>query len=230
MIDQFYKSKQRVQMKETELAKSVVSWLADQHWDIYQEVQFDPSGGIADIVAVRQNIVWIIECKTSYCFDVLEQATRWPVHYRSVAVPWARTRRDYRVAQSYYKVGVLDVHGDIVAEVVSAPLNVRGQKENRVVKLYRKSLLELHKTFAPAGSRGGSHLTPYKLTMMEVRKVIESNPGCTLKFIYETLGRMHYASRSSFMGSLLGALARFEPWCKIDTSTIPYRLFVRELP
>lgn len=227
-LTQFIQPKQRIPMKETELAKTVIDWLQAEHWDVYQEVQFDQGHAVADIVAVRNNIVWIIECKTAYTFEVLEQASRWPVHYRSVAVPWTRSQRNYHVAKHYYRVGVLLVHGNEVKEHEPAPLYVRGRKENYVVKLYRKSLLELHKTFAEAGSRAGSHLTPYKLTMMAVRKVIEDNPGCNIGFLYDTLGRMHYSSKDSFKGNLLTALDSFEPWCRIDKSKVPYRLYVRE--
>lgn len=228
-IEDFYKPKQRVPMKETELAKSVITWLLNQNWDVYQEVQFDPGSAIADIVAVRNNTLWIIECKTTYSFDVLEQATRWPVHFRSVAVPWTRTHRNYHVAEFYYRVGVLSVRGDDVNELRHAPLYLHGRQGCRQAKRYRESLLELHKTYAPAGSRGGRHLTPYKLTMMAVRDVIQKNPGCSIGFLYDTLGNMHYSSKDSFKGNLLDALDKFEPWCRIDKSTKPYRLFAEVL-
>ena len=210
-------------MNETELAASVVSWLQEQHWEIYQEVQYGYMGRVADIVARRGDILWIIECKTSYCFCVLEQATRWPVHYRSIAVPWARTPRDYRVALNYYQVGVLEVEHNSVEEIIDAPLCVRHHKEaKRIVS----SLIDLHKTYALAGSRSGNHLTPYKHTMIEVRKVIENNPGCTIGFLYDQLGKQHYSSKDSFKGNLLKALEDFEKWCKIDKNSKPYKLSV----
>lgn len=213
-------------MKEIDLAKPVISWLGWQHWDIYQEVQFNYGGSIADIVAVRHNIMWIIECKMSYGFAVLKQASYWPVHYRSIAVPnEIHNHRDYRVAEYYYKVGVLEVaiKYDDVYEVVKAPLIYR---KNNLVKQYFSMLTELHKTFAPAGSRGGQHLTPYKWTMMEVKKAIEANPGCTIKDLYQLLGKMHYSSANSFKGNLLKALIDFEPWCQVNRNKKPYRLFV----
>jgi len=226
-LDKFYRPKRREHIKETELASVVVSWLSDQHWDVYQEVQFTQGGGIADIVAVRNEIIWIIECKTSYCIDVLEQATRWGVHYRSVAVPWSRAHRNYAVAEYFFKVGVLDV-SETVTEMVLAPMFIHGKQGVRQAKQYKDSLLELHKTFCPAGSKGSQHLTPYKITMTEVRKVIEQNPGCTVGFVYEQLGKMHYSSKQSFMGSLLVALDSFEKWCKIDKDSKPYKLFVEQ--
>ena len=214
-------------MKETELAKPVINWLTSQHWDVYQEVQFSQGGCIADIVAERHGILWIIETKISYGFAVLEQATRWPVHYRSVAVPWARNR-DYRVAQYYYGVGVIEVftqYETSIQEVVRPPLFA---KHRSTAKRYKDALMDLHKTFAEAGSKGGSHLTPYKHTMMEVKKIVEANQGCTIGFLYEQLGKMHYSSAASFKGNLIKSLRDFEKdWCKVDMGTKPYKLSVK---
>jgi hypothetical protein len=211
--------------KETELAAVVVAWLIEQNWTVYQEVQFQNRGGVADIVAVRNGIVWIIECKTRYCFDVLLQASEWPVHYRSVAVPWARDGRDYRVAKDYYQVGVLEVNRDHVQEVIRPKAFI---KNHQTVKKYLAQLTELHKTFALAGSKGGQHLTPYKQTMMDVRRFIEKHPGCTAKDLFDEYGEMHYSSPASFKGNIVKALADFEPWCRVDYSTKPCRLFIKE--
>lgn len=213
-------------MKETDLAKPVIAWLSDQHWEVYQEVQFSYGSSIADIVAVRNGIMWIIESKMSYGFDVLQQASRWPVHYRSIAIPSNKhNHRDYGVAEHYYRVGVLEVkvEYDDVWEIVKAPLVYR--KINQV-NYYRSKLVELHKTFAPAGSKSGQHLTPYKWTMREVKRVIEANPGCTIKDLYLLLGKMHYSNAGSFKGNLLKALIKYESWCKVDMNIKPYRLFV----
>lgn len=75
-------------MKETELAQPVVEWLESQHWDVYQEVECP--GGYADIVAVRDNYLWIIECKTSFSLKVVEQAMGRRAHFRSIAIPKTR--------------------------------------------------------------------------------------------------------------------------------------------
>lgn len=216
-------------LKETELAELVIAWLSVQNWEIYQEVQFSQMGGIADIVAVRQNIIWIIETKTSMSIQVLNQASSWPAHFRSVAVPLAISRngnngRDYRVAQDYYRVGVIEVGETDIWEAVKPPLYLTHHKQS---KRMISQLTDLHKTFAKAGSRGGGHLTPYKQTMIEVRRCVEKFPGCTIQDIFEKHGSMHYASKSSFKGNLLKCLDAYErDWCKIDTSSKPYKLYL----
>ncbi len=227
-------------MKETELAAPIIDWLAEQHWDVYQEVEFRRAGGVADIVAVRDGVIWVIECKVTYGLAVLGQAAAWDVHYRSVAVPQSKSeRRDYRVARDYYRVGVLEVYSGfnnapLIREAIEAPLFLRKSSfEKRwlrtdLIRSYLSCLTPLHKTFAPAGSRNGYHLTPYRQTMIDVRKVIEAHPGCTVKFLYEQLGEMHYASRASFMGNLVKCLTAYErEWCRVETAARPYRLYVK---
>ncbi len=114
-------------MKESDFAKIVIAWLAEQHWEIYQEVQPRNYGGIADIVAVQSALVWVIECKTSLTLSVMEQASGWRVHYRSIAVPFGKRRRSrvaaYNVAEKHFKVGVLLVSGNDVRQVAGPPHN-----------------------------------------------------------------------------------------------------------
>lgn len=55
-------------MTEVDLASKVIAWLECDGWDIYQEVND------IDIVAIREPVVWAIECKLSMGFSVLEQA------------------------------------------------------------------------------------------------------------------------------------------------------------
>lgn len=214
-------------MKETELAELVISWLDSQRWNVYQEVQFSRLGGVADICAERHGVLWIIETKTAMSIEVLNQASAWPVHFRSVAVPKAKSnsKRDYRVARDYYRVGVIEVSQNGIYETLKPPLYLRHHKTAKRLML---QLTELHKTFAKAGSKGGAHLTPYKMTMMDVRRTIEKHPGCTVEELFTIHGPMHYASKSSFKGNLLKCLDEFEDWCRIDKTSKPFKLFVSE--
>jgi hypothetical protein len=214
-------------MKEVELAEKIIEWLQEQNWTIYQEVEFRRLGGRADIVAERHGILWIVETKMAMSLDVLNQATTWPTHYRSVGVPSAKrsSHRDYRVAKDYYGVGVLEVgKGGMVTEVVKAPLFL---KNDKVAKGMISQLKEQHKTFAKAGSNGGGYYTPYRNTMVTIREIVRKNPGCTVDEVFEICGKMHYASKGSFKGNALKCLDSFEKdWCRIDKSSFPYRLYL----
>ncbi|KKN47175.1 hypothetical protein LCGC14_0665710 [marine sediment metagenome] len=218
-------------MSEQELAKHVVAWLEEQHWDVYQEVQIFRGGKVADIIAVRGSLLWVIECKKSLSLAVMEQASYWRTHYRSVAVP--RQKNEMRrvgigVAKNYYQIGVLTVgegYFDFgVDEIVSAPLK---REFHRFAKDIQKCLLPEHKTYAMAGSNDGGHYTPYKRTMDAVKSFIEKNPGCTLKEIIDSIGKGHYANSQSARGTIRVALSNWESdWCHIEIATKPYKYFL----
>lgn len=161
-------------ISETDLAKRVIQWLVEQHWDVYQEVEFRNQSGVADIVAVRDGRLWIIECKTSLTWSVLEQAEKWHAHFRSVAVPDSNGRgrtTALKVARDYLKVGVIEV-GDYVYSS-SAPLMREFHKSS---KYMISQLKPEHKTFCEAGSNNG-HYTPYRATMDQVKKIHRVSRG-----------------------------------------------------
>lgn len=75
-------------VSERALAEAVVSWLRADGWSTFHEVEC--RGGRADIVAVRQGLVWLIETKLRAGLEVLAQALdkrRSGAHGVLVAVP-----------------------------------------------------------------------------------------------------------------------------------------------
>ncbi|MBL1216139.1 MAG: hypothetical protein D8M59_01440 [Planctomycetes bacterium] len=222
---------------EQELAADVVRWLTAQHWDVYHEVRIGFTGHIADIVAVRGPLLWIIECKRSLTLNVLAQADRWNVLKRSIAVPrpariGTRKKPDdprafaYRVARRF-KIGVLEVgtRDRKVYELVPAPIIRANRAASRRI---RRTLHPGHKTHAPAGSAGGSRWTPYRQTLAEVRAIISAAPGCTLADIMQQLQNHHYPTDGSARSCISSALKQWEDWCFVDESAMPCRYYLAE--
>jgi len=232
-------------MKEVEIAEAVTGWLIDQHWECYFEVQVHSLGRVADIVAVRGPLVYIIECKNTLSLRVLQQASLWRSHLRSIAVPkpkptrYYRSDRDgaYQIAKNCLEIGIIEVSGPRkmidgktivwdVEEVVRPKLK---RDFHRSAQRIRQVLSPDHKTFAPAGSAGRGHWTPYKSTMRSLQHFIRKNPGCTFKEIGDALGRMHYSNLGSAIGNLRKALVLWEKdWCFVDKSSSPHRCYIRE--
>ncbi len=216
-------------MSEEEIAQVVIEYLQELGWEIYQEIQFgNVLGRVADIVAVRDDEVWVIEVKRSFGIAVLEQAWLWEVPMRSVAVlkTKQRPRTWLKLAKDFYKVGILEVdwkNNKAVREVMPPPILTFHWK-SAIEKV--KKLTELHKTFAKAGTNKGNHLTSYKMTMLKVKEFVSENEGCTVKEIVDDLGYMHYANVQSAKQNILSGLNDFEDWCRIDSTISPARLYL----
>lgn len=61
-------------IKETEVAAVATEWLQSQGWECWFEVP--AHGGVADIVAVRGSVLWIVETKVTFSLDLFTQCWR----------------------------------------------------------------------------------------------------------------------------------------------------------
>ena len=181
---------------ESELAAKVVKWLRDQRWDVYQEVQVSTYGGVADIVAKLDNLVWVIETKTSFSLDVIGQAQGWKrcAHFVSVGVPSTKRQGSGRLMAKLickqWGVGVLEVgmRNNPVIQTIAPSIN-RTAKTSPFADLHDMQKLDI------AGTFGGGHWTPFKNTCYNVKRYVEDNPGVDLKTLVDGVSH-HYGSSS----------------------------------
>jgi hypothetical protein len=197
---------------EEALAEMVVKWLKNNGWTVYQEVQLNRYGStIADIVAEKAGIYWIIECKLNFSFSVMSQADRWKnfANFVSIACPYTKVwpfkeklcklldigviTVAYERSYSCYSTNIVDKHGIIE----------RVPKIEQI--LLHKSLIncltEKHKTFAKAGNNYGARLTPFKLTVENLIAYVKQNNGCLLKEAIKNI-KHHYSTNNSAKGCL----------------------------
>jgi hypothetical protein len=221
-------------MKETELAAAIVEWLKSQHWDVYQEVQFNRGSAFADIAACNGNLLWIIECKTTATIKVIEQARKWHTAFRSIAVPYSRRpyhpNNFFEIICRKFDIGVIRVrrtYNELEVEVtVPAPLMRDGARYASAHLIPR--LMPEHKTAAMAGTNAGGRWTPYRSTIWDVEKFIKGHPGATMKEI-ATGVKSHYSNDQSAMCNLRKALEVFEKdTFRVDRSKRPFRYFLRQ--
>lgn len=188
---------------EAEFAKGIVQWLKDDQWEVYQEVQPDGFGRVADIVATRGPLTMIVECKLSASLDLIEQLIEWEgfAHYIVAAYP-VRSSRAFEIVAKRFGFGVVrSAHG----EVSSWGANY-GQFRRRPIyePKIRRRLCEELKNFAPAGNSWGARYTPYQQTCERLREYVAKNPGASLKAVMDALkGKHHYANDSSARGSIV---------------------------
>ena len=175
---------------ESEFATEVIEWLKDYRWEVYQEVQFHEK--IADIVAVQNNIVWVVETKLTSTLKVIEQAEYWIPYsnYVSVATPIRKGQWMFDRILTMLGIGRLSGRFEI-REDISPKLN-RKALSKRILNI----LTPEHKTFAMAGNADGNRITPFKRTCTAIVREVEKNPGITIKELIERI-KTHYATPAS---------------------------------
>lgn len=185
-------------MTEQELAKHVIKWLESREWEVYQEVCSGALNPIADIVAVKNNLTWIIETKKNYGLAVLDQACFWIArhcaNYISVAVCGTKKRKG-PASWFFHKdkgIGLIQLDGCNEIRVSHEPKLIRTKKE--ALWNIKNMLREEHKHYAEAGGKGGGYYTPFKATVRKIRAHIKENPGCTIKEMIDRVGSCHWAS------------------------------------
>ncbi len=195
-------------MKETELAKIVFTWLEKNGWDCYPEVHLSGSGRVADIIAIKKDIIWIIETKTSFGKAVLGQC--WyhiclsPIDKVSCAVPHSsrNTSRVERLAnyngdhKSGCVIGLLEVKGDDVIETVVSSNNYSRMYKVEERRGWYFNLPERLKTHCAPGSPAGGVLTPFKVTCEQIHDYVRKHRGCTIRELVEGITH-HYSSDKS---------------------------------
>lgn len=193
----------RERVPETEIAEKVVAWLQSWQWEVYQEVSY---GQIADIVAVQNGRLWVIETKVAFGFPVINQALNWKqyAHWVSIATPIRKAlwRRSAEVLTlQHLGIGWLKVGEDRtlgwkretnfgVSEQIKPVFN------RRVLFDLKNVLREEHKTWAKAGSATADRYTPFKATSKNVQEYVRRHPGCSLKDILQHV-ETHYHTVSS---------------------------------
>ena len=167
----------RKKMSEQELAAILVSYLENDGWEVFQEVDTE-HWGIADIIAKRDGIIWAIETKTSLNLDVMQQAWRKRphAHFISVAFPAPRRRAEDFATQVCKTMGIGILH--ISSGVLERNKGVAFKKIGTAIS---SRLREEHKTYAKAGSAKGGYWTPYKDTCEKLLAVVQAEPGIRVK-------------------------------------------------
>ena len=177
---------------ESELAEVVIGWLENQKYDVYQEVELRNASGIADIVAVQNKIVWVIECKLSFGLSVISQAFGWKPYANlvSVATPPTRQRAFGTHVLRKFGIGYLST-SDSVFESLKPEFSRKARRDSIL-----KVLSQEHKTYAKAGNNHGMRWTPFQSTCRNVLNEVRTNPGINLKTLIESIST-HYGSTNT---------------------------------
>jgi hypothetical protein len=190
---------------EAEMAAKVVRWLEADNWTVYQEVDPEGRGGArADIVAVRDEMLTVVEAKTKLGWDVFAQAEHWTRFANRVymAVPDAKRSDGRSVAfrcAGLLGLGILEVKSlwPIEEDRIQA-VNERVEPEYRATinPALRHSLRVEHQTHAKAGTNRGGQWTRFRQTCEAIAAYAKEHPGDTLRACL-LVSDHHYTSVSS---------------------------------
>lgn len=214
-------------MSEAQLAAQVVEWLQEQHLPVYQEVRIASGSRTADIVVDVNGRAWVIECKKTFGFAVLEQAEWWYRHCASrvsVAVPLGRASHSRRFGERVCRqlgIGFITVGSSTVVEKLE-PRFTRIPPARDLLHRCRPE----HKTHAKAGTNSGGLFTPYQATMKGVRRFLEQNGPSTIRQIIDSV-LTHYETRSAAR-SCLGKNLIESQWAVCEQSGRAFVFSVRE--
>lgn len=214
-------------MKESDLFPPLKQWLEERDYDVYAEVESGRTGGRADIVAVSGPAVAVVEMKLSLSLDLIAQAVRWLpyANYVYIAVPYSKHRKLHNYASLFLKregIGLLEVDIHTNHRYTGARCVIRPKFQRRVDNHIRESLVPQHKDL-PGGHAGGGYVTPYRLTIDEVKDFLtrrrrwqrngwDPEGWVTINEILDHC-ETHYAAPKP---SLSKALRDFEhDWCEV---------------
>lgn len=197
---------------ESELALIIETWLKNSGWEVFKEVKPKTGTHIADIVALKNGEIVIIETKLHYGTQVLEQAHNWlkVAHRIYVGVP----------ANNYSNIVLnhfLRFHG-IGQILVFSPtenrpgycrINIEAKKVEPEYKAHILGSLHIKQKDSIAGSKGGGHVTPYSLTIDNIRDFLKNNGPTTIEEIVKNITH-HYASQSNAVSTLSKRLVEVE--------------------
>lgn len=196
---------------EADLAATLVAHLRSEGWDVYEEVcPVRQTSHRADVVAVREDVVRAIECKTSMGFAVLNQARYWVGWADEVYVAVPRKRGHWkqrqladlaqRTAHEMLHVGVIEMgakYSGCPIVDVRPPSKWLPPKEGQKRALLDTLRPEMQVGYAKAGEAAGGHWTPYKGTCKLLREYIEQQEGPVPLRQAVAAIKHHYAHNSS---------------------------------
>lgn len=167
------------------VALPVVAWLRGDGWDTWHDVAGIPNCGDrrADIVAVKGDVVHVIECKVSFGWPVLAQAESWLGWAQRVSVatllPAGRRHDGLRArAADGLGLGWIGVSLSGSVSTVSWCGVDRGWTWARVAILLG-ALREEHKATTP-GNADGAYYTEHQDRCRRLAEVVAAEPGVDL--------------------------------------------------
>ena len=198
------KERAKLARSEEDLAEVAASYLVDQGFEVYQEVEFGRGGPRADLVGfcVRTEKLVVVEVKRSICLTLLGQAAAWlPMAHEvwiAIQAPISRHRQADRVfGQEVAKLlGIGMLHLGIGYYTVC----LKPEERCFLVSPIAAHLREEQKSYARAGNAKSKFWSPFKQTVETVKKYLAAHGPTLSADLFKSIEH-HYASNVSAVQS-----------------------------
>lgn len=157
-------------MKETELAAIIVEAFRAKGMRVYQEVQPDPGGPIADIMILPPEgegmDLHVIETKLTLNGDAIAQARRWRERAQHASVGIVKPRRISETSKILRKtlrqsrLGLIEIDPETYEHSGFNPVKNHGPQARQAADDIIRGLTPEHQTQCPAGSQHGDRVLP----------------------------------------------------------------------
>ena len=186
-------------IQETVVSGAVVGCLVDMGWTVYQEVVVTTSEAIvsvvanqnnklmADIVARKEGLIWVIEAKSAMTREVEKQAWAWRdwADMISVAVPASRKMTDARrraeARLAALGIGSFWTRGGRVVHY--RPATERPRRADYVMN----ALDVRQKDFVEAGNPSRQRWSPWQETRSRIIEFVKQHPGVYVRDLVRSI-------------------------------------------
>ena len=168
--------------KESDLALVVKKHLEKQGWDVYPEVELYPNGPRCDLVALKGEKLWAIECKLKVSKAALKQAVKWKRFANLISLASSHIIfEDHDWYAMEQELGIMRVFGDHVCIDSTFPY-YRPIKNTQLLEACRED----HKELGVAGAKS-KYYTPYLKLLKSISIEAHREHGQRLEDIIDSL-------------------------------------------
>jgi len=176
-------------VRETDIGIAAKRYLESHGWEVYPEVQLNASGGIADIVAVKDDVIWVVECKMRVTLALLKQLWRWRKYANMLSVAvLAGSLYPQHLARLHgekdFQGAMLDKFGFGCFGVLVNPPRIESLLSGAGFERERDDFLHVirdqHRDSAP-GQVEGKRFTALDSTLANLVEYVRGHPGVALR-------------------------------------------------
>ena len=171
--------------KETELAAVVKNHLEKQGWDVYPEVGVYTGSARCDLVAVKGEKTWAIECKLNDIVGVYNAARKWRYRANLVSIAMKPVRANACLwsydAKESPNIGIISVYENHIVEIHS-PRYYKYLKDTSLLE----NCTPDHKELGQAGAKS-KYYTPYLKLLKKISVEAHREHGQRLEDVIDNL-------------------------------------------